>query len=343
MSERQLTYREAINEALCEEMERDETVILLGEDIAGGAQNDNPEMCDSWGGVLGVTKGLLGRFGKERVLDTPITESAIIGAATGAAAAGLRPVPELMFVGFAGVCLDQIVNQAAKFRYMFGGKARVPITIRTTIGAGMGAAAQHSDVLYSIFAHYPGIKSVVPATPADAKGLLKAAIRDDDPVVFFENKVLYDVKGLVPDGEHIVPLGKGRIVRAGTDVTIVAFSRMVDIALKAAETLAAGGISVEVVDPRTISPLDEGLILDSVRKTERLVVVDEDHPRCSMATDIVALVTTKAFDYLDAAPVMVTPPHTPVPFSPPLEKFYVPSEVQIIDAARQMIPGEQYP
>ncbi len=339
MSERQITYREAINEALCEEMQRDETVILLGEDIAGGAQNDDPEMCDSWGGVLGVTKGLLGRFGKDRVLDTPISESAIIGAATGAAAAGLRPVPELMFVSFVGVCLDQVVNQAAKFRYMFGGKARVPITIRTTIGAGMGAAAQHSDILYSIFAHYPGLKCVVPSNPADAKGLLKAAIRDDDPVVFFENKVLYDMKGPVPDGEHLVPLGKGRIAREGTDVTIVAFSRMVNIAIEAAEALTAEGISAEVVDPRTISPLDEDLILESVRKTERLVVVDEDHPRCSMATDIVALVTTKAFDYLDAAPVMVTPPHTPVPFSPPLEKFYMPSEEQIIDAVRQMIPA----
>lgn len=338
MTQRQISYREAINEALREEMERDASVILLGEDVAGGAQNDDPEMCDSWGGVLGVTKGLLGRFGKERVLDTPISESAIIGAATGAAAAGLRPVAELMFVGFIGVCLDQVVNQAAKFRYMFGGKAKVPLTIRTTIGAGMGAAAQHSDTLYSIFAHYPGIKCVVPATPADAKGLLKAAIRDDDPVVFFENKVLYDVKGPIPDGEHIVPIGKGRIVREGTDVTIVALSRMVHVAMKAAETLAADGISVELIDPRSISPLDEDLILESVRKTERLIVVDEDHPRCSMATDIVALVTTKAFDYLDAAPVMVTPPHTPVPFSPPLEKFYVPSEDRIIEAVRRLVP-----
>jgi pyruvate/2-oxoglutarate/acetoin dehydrogenase E1 component len=338
MRQRQISYREAINEALREEMERDPNVILLGEDIAGGAQNTKPEMVDSWGGVLGVTKGLIGRFGRERVLDTPISESAIIGAATGAAAAGLRPVAELMFVGFVGVCLDQIVNQAAKLRYMFGGKAKVPLTIRTTIGAGMGAAAQHSDTLYSIFAHYPGLKCVVPATPADAKGLLKAAIRDDDPVVFFENKVLYDLKGLVPEGEHLIPIGKGRIVREGTDVTIVALSRMVHVALKAADILAAEGINVEIVDPRSISPLDEHLILESVRKTERLIVVDEDHPRCSMATDIVALVTTKAFDYLDAAPIMVTPPHTPVPFSPPLEKFYIPSEDRIIEAVRRAMP-----
>ncbi len=334
MTQRMISYREAINEALCEEMRRDKNVIILGEDIAGGAQNDDPEMCDSWGGVLGVTKGLLGQFGKERVLDTPISESAIIGAATGAALGGLRPVVELMFVGFVGVCLDQVVNQAAKFRYMFGGKANVPLVIRTTIGAGAGAAAQHSDILYSVLAHFPGIKCVVPATPADAKGLLKSAIRDDDPVVFFENKLLYDVKGPVPTGEHLVPIGKGRTVREGTDLTIVALSRMVEVALKAADALAREGISAEVIDPRTISPLDEEVILQSVRKTERVIVIDEDHPRCSMATDIVALISIKAFDYLDAAPVIVSPPHTPVPFSPPLEKYYIPSEEQVIDAAR---------
>ena len=338
MTQREISYGDALNEALHEEMERDDRVIVLGEDIAGGAQNDDPDMYDAWGGIFGITKGLVGRFGKERVLDTPISESAFIGAATGAAIGGLRPVVELMFVGFGGVCLDQIVNQAAKFRYMFGGKSKVPITIRTTIGAGMNAAGQHSDSVYSIFAHYPGIKCVVPATPADAKGLLKAAIRDDDPVIVFENKVLYSAKGLVPDGEHLVPLGKGRTVREGTDVTVVALSRMVDIATKAAETLEGQGISVEIIDPRSISPLDEELILESVRKTERLVVVDEDHPRCSMATDIVALVAAKAFDYLDAAPTMVTAPHTPIPFSPPLESFYIPDEHQIVDAVRRLVP-----
>ena len=195
MPDRTISYREAINEAIVEEMERDKNVILLGEDVAGAPQSDDPAMLDAWGGVLGVTKGLVGRFGKERVLDTPITESAIIGAATGAAATGLRPIAELMFVSFAGVCLDQIVNQAAKLRYMFGGKIKVPLTIRTTIGAGAGAAAQHSDVNYSMFAHYPGLKCVVPSNPADAKGLLKAAIRDDDPVIVFENKMLYDIEG----------------------------------------------------------------------------------------------------------------------------------------------------
>ena len=337
MTQREISYREAINEALVEEMERDDHVILIGEDVAGAPQSDDPDMLDSWGGVLGVTKGLVGRFGKERVLDTPITESAIIGAATGAAATGLRPVAELMFSSFIGVCLDQVANQAAKMRYMFGGKARIPLTIRTTIGAGIGAAAQHSDSNYSLFTHYPGLKCVVPSNPADAKGLLKAAIRDDDPIIFFENKVLYDTKGPVPDGEHVVPLGQGKVVREGSDVTVVAISRMVHVALEAAELLSNEGISLEVIDPRTISPLDETLILESVKKTERFVVVDEDNPRCSMATDIIALVATKAFDHLDAPPAMVTAPHSPVPFSPPLEKHYVPSADQVVSAVRQLL------
>ena len=341
MPERQITYREAVNEAMVQEMERDPNVILLGEDVAGAPGRDDPDMVDAWGGVLGVTKGLVGRFGTDRVLDTPITESAFMGAAIGAAASGMRPVVELMFVSFSGVCLDQIVNQAAKLRYMFGGNAKVPVTIRTTIGAGMGAAAQHSDCLHSVFAHYPGLKCVLPATPADAKGLLAASIRDDDPVIFFENKVLYDTSGPVPEGESVIPLGEAKIVREGDDVTIVALSRMVHVALEAADILAKEGIEAEIVDPRTISPMDEQAILDSVRKTEHLVVVDEDHPRCSIATDITALAATKAFDYLDAPIQMVTPPHTPVPFSPPLEQYYVPDAVQIVEAAMATVPARQ--
>jgi pyruvate dehydrogenase E1 component beta subunit len=337
MAQQHISYRQAINEALVEEMQRDDSIIILGEDIAGAPQSDDPAMLDAWGGVLGVTKGLVGRFGKNRVIDTPISESAIIGSAIGAAATGLRPVAELMFSSFAGVCLDQIANQAAKMRYMFGGKARLPLTIRTTIGAGIGAAAQHSDCNYSMFTHFPGLKCVVPSNPADAKGLLKTAIRDDDPVIFFENKVSYDTKGSVPEGEHLLPLGQGFIAREGTDITVVAFSRMVSVALEAADLLLKEGISVEVVDPRTISPLDEYLILESVKKTEHLVVVDEDNPRCSMATDIIALVTTKAFDHLDAPPAMVTAPHTPVPFSPPLENFYVPSPERIASAVRDLL------
>ena len=333
MAEREITYREAINEALAQEMRRDPTVIVMGEDIAGGAGRPK-EMQDAWGGVLGVTKGLLTEFGPERVLDTPITESGYIGAAIGAAATGLRPVAELMFASFMGVCLDQISNQAAKLRYMFGGKAKVPVTIRTMIGAGYRAAAQHSTTDYSVFTHFPGLKCVAPATPADAKGLLIAAIRDDDPVIFCEHKMLYGAKGPVPEACYAIPLGQAEIKRPGTDVTVVAFSRMVQVALQAAEELSKAGVSVEVLDPRSLSPLDEDAILKSVRKTHRLIVVDEDNPRCSIATDIVALVAQKAFYFLDAPPQMVTPPHTPVPFSPPLEDFYIPSPEKVADAIR---------
>lgn len=336
MSEREISYREAINEALAQEMERDPSVILLGEDIAGAPGRDDPEMLDAWGGVLGVTKGLVHEFGRERVRDTPITESAFVGAGVGAAATGLRPVVELMFVSFMGVCLDQIINQAAKMRYMFGGKAKVPLVIRTMIGGGVRGAAQHSISPYSTFAHFPGLKVVAPATPADAKGLLAASIRDDDPVIFCENLMLYDVEGPVPEGEAIIPLGKVDVRREGTDVTIVAISRMVDVALQAAGELAADGIDVEVIDPRTVAPLDSAAILASIRKTGRLVVVDEDTPRCSVATDIATLAATQAMESLTAAVKLVTPPHTPVPFSPVLEDAYIPTPRRVIDAVREI-------
>ena len=331
---RTLTFREAINEALAQEMERDSKVVLMGEDVAGGAAVPGFEHDDAWGGVLGVTKGLVQRFGRERVLDTPISESAFIGAAVGAAATGLRPVAELMFVDFFGVCMDQIFNQGAKLRYMFGGKAAVPMVIRTMIGAGFRAAGQHSGCHYSVFTHMPGLKCVVPSTPADAKGLLAAAIRDDDPVMFFEHKLLYDIQGEVPPGDYVLELGHADVKRPGDRVTVVAIGRMVHLALEAAETIAGEGVDVEVVDLRTVSPLDEESILSSVRKTRRLVVVDEDNPRCSLATDIVALVATQAFDDLDAPPQTVTAPHTPVPFSPPLEDFYVPTSENILGAIR---------
>jgi acetoin:2,6-dichlorophenolindophenol oxidoreductase subunit beta len=331
---RTLSFREAVNEGLSQEMERDPSVILMGEDVAGGATVSGFEQDDAWGGVFGVTKGLVQKFGRDRVLDTPISESGYIGAAVGAAATGMRPVAELMFVDFFGVCMDQIFNQGAKLRYMFGGKATVPMVIRTMIGAGFRAAGQHSGCHYSVFTHMPGLKTVVPSTPADAKGLLAAAIRDDDPVIFFEHKLLYDVQGEVPPGEHVVPLGKADVKREGDRVTVVAIGRMVSMALEAAETLASEGVSVEVVDPRTLSPLDEDTILSSVRKTRRLVVVDEDNPRCSMATDLVALATTQAFDDLDAPPQMVTSPHTPVPFAAVMEDFYIPSAARIAEAVR---------
>ncbi|MBE3559262.1 MAG: alpha-ketoacid dehydrogenase subunit beta [Ktedonobacteraceae bacterium] len=334
---RQLTYAQAINEALRLEMRRDPRVVLLGEDVAGGAGVTNFDSEDAWGGVLGVTKGLVQEFGRERVLDTPITEAGFIGAAVGAAATGLRPVAELMFVDFFGVCWDMIFDQGAKLRYMFGGKASCPLVIRTMIGAGMGAAGQHSGCHYSVFTHMPGIKTVVPSTPADAKGLLTAAIRDDDLVVFFENKILYSMSGEVPEGEYVIPLGKADIKRTGNDVTIVAISRMVHQALAAAEMLQADGVSAEVIDPRTLSPLDEETILQSVAKTHRLVIVDEDNPRCSAATDIAALVADKGFTDLDAPIKTVTPPHTPVPFSPPLEQFYIPSPERIVAAVQEQL------
>ena len=334
---RQMTYKDAVNEALRIAMREDPRVILLGEDIAGGAMIDHLADEDAWGGPMGVTKGILQEFGRDRVLDTPITEAGFIGAAVGAAATGLRPVAELMFVDFFGCCMDQIFDQGAKLRYMFGGKASCPVVIRTQIGAGASAAGQHSGCHYSVFTHMPGIKCVVPSTPADAKGLLLSAIRDDDLVMFFENKILYGTKGDVPEGDEGIPLGKADIKRPGDDVTIVAISRMVQQSLAAAEALAAEGIEVEVIDPRTLSPLDEETILDSVAKTHRLVIVDEDNPRCSAATDIAALVADKGFDTLDAPIKRVTAPHTPVPFSHPLERFYVPGPEGIADAVREIV------
>lgn len=334
-----MTIRQALNEALDEEMERDESIFILGEDIAGGAQNTEPEMYDAWGGPFGVTRGLVGKFGKARVRDTPITEGAIIGCAAGAAASGMRPVVELMFIDFLGFCLDQIMNQASRMRYMFGGRAKVPMVIRTTVGGGFRAAAQHSHSCYSLLVHLPGLKLVTPATPADAKGMLKSALRQDDPIVFVEHKGLYEIKGPVPQGEHLVPLNQGAIAREGTDVTVVAISKMRYVALEAAEKLADEDVSVEVVDPRSLSPLDEELILNSVRKTGHLVVVDEDNPRCSIATDIVAMVTQKAFENLHAAPQMLTPPHTPVPFSPALEDFYLPNPDKLVSVIKRCVPA----
>ena len=330
---RKITYMQAINEALDQEMERDETVVVFGEDNAGGA--GSPGEDDAWGGVMGVTKGLYGKY-PGRVLDTPISESAFIGAAAGAACSGLRPVAELMFVDFFGVCMDQIYNQAAKFRYMFGGKARTPMVIRTMYGAGIRAASQHSQCLYPIFTHIPGLKVVVPSNPYDAKGLLIASIRDDDPVIYFENKVLYSVEGEVPEAPYTIPLGEAEYVRDGEDVTIVAIGRMVSMAEQAAEALADEGIECEIVDPRTTSPLDAETIYESVENTGRLVVVDEANPRCSLAADIAARVAENCFEDLKAAPKMVTAPHTPPPFSPTLEDLYVPDPEQVAAAVREV-------
>jgi len=334
---RKISYKDAVNEALAQEMERDSSVIVMGEDNVGG--HGSPGTMDAWGGVLGVTKGLYGKFG-DRIMDTPISESAFVGAAVGAAACGMRPVAELMFVDFMGVCFDQLLNQAAKFRYMFGGKAETPVVIRTMYGGGFQAAAQHSQCLYSLFAHIPGLKVVLPSTPYDVKGLLIQAIRDNDPVIFFEHKALYGMKGEVPEEPYVIPFGKANIVREGNDITIVALGRMVHMATQAAAALAKDGIEAEVIDPRTISPLDEATILKSVEKTGKLVVVDESHQRCSMAADISAVVAQEAFSALTAPIKLVTAPHVPPPFSGALEKLYIPDAAKIEAAARSILPAK---
>ena len=332
----QLSMRDAINQALHQEMERDPRVIVLGEDVSGGAGGTSGER-EAAGGIFGVTKGLLPRFGDQRVLDTPISESAIIGAAAGAALAGLRPVAELMFADFVGVCLDQIYNQIAKFRYMFGGRTTCPVVIRTAMGAGMNMGAQHSQTIYALLTSVPGLKIVVPSNAADAKGLLIQAIRDDDPVVFFEHKALYPRKGEVPAEAYTIPFGEANLVREGEDATVVAFARMVPFAEKALDALAQEGIMCDLIDPRTTSPLDEETILESVENTGRLVIVDESPPRCSLATDIAALVASRAFKALKAPIEMVTPPHTPVPFAPALERAYVPGPPKIEAAIRRVL------
>ena len=316
------TYLQALNEALAQEMERDPNVFILGEDVG------------RFGGCFGVTQGLFDRFGEERVMDTPITESVIVGAAAGAAASGLRPVAELMFVDFIGVALDQLFNQAVKMRYMFGGKAKVPMVLRMPQGAGIGAAAQHSQSLEAWFMHIPGLKVAIPSSPADAKGMLVSAIRDDNPVVFLEHKLLYGVEGEVPEESYTVEFGKADIKREGKDVTVVATSKMVYSALEAAETLAGDGISVEVVDPRSLLPLDTETILNSVRKTHALVIAHEAVGFAGPGAEIAAQVAEKAFDYLDAPITRVAAPFCPVPFSPPLEQAFIPGADQIVKAVR---------
>jgi len=335
MAGRKLSTGQAINEALQIAMQSDPDVIVLGEDVAGGGRRDGEDV-DEMGGVLGTTKGLVKAFGPERVRDTPISEMALIGAAVGAAATGLRPVAELMFIDFLGVCLDPLLNQAAKLRYMFGGKARVPLTVRTVTGAGMQAAAQHSQSLYWMTAGIPGLKTVIPSNPADAKGLLLAAIRDDDPVIFCEPKGILNLVDEVPEGDYEVPLGRAKIVRAGSDLSLVGMGATVRIALAAAEQLAKQGVEAEVLDLRSLAPLDEEAILATLEKTGHLVVIDESTPRCSIASDVAALCVDRGFDFLNAPVKRVTAPHAPVPFSHPLEQAYMPSVPRVLEAVREL-------
>ncbi len=334
---REIQYRQAINEALRQEMERDEDVIIMGEEIAGGAGREHLGIVDAWGGPFRTTVGLIQQFGNQRVLDTPLSEAAFIGAAIGAASTGMRTVAELMFVDFIGVCMDQLINNAAKMRYMFGGQVKVPFTMLTRIGAGFGSAAQHSESYYSIFSHMPGLKGVVPSDAYTAKGLLVAAIRDDDPVIFFEHKGLYGETGPVPEELYELPLGKARTVRPGKDITLVGISKMTWICTAAAEELAKSGIDAEVIDLLSISPIDYDHVIDSVRRTHRLVVVDEDTPICSMASEICSRVAEEAFDYLDAPPSRVTAPHTPVPYSRALEANYMPNEARVISTVTALL------
>jgi pyruvate dehydrogenase E1 component beta subunit len=325
----------AIGEAIRIAMETDPDVILLGEDVAGGGTR--PEGTEEAGGILGATRGLAQRFGAERVLDTPISEMALVGTAVGAAATGLRPIVELMFIDFIGCCLDPLLNQAAKFRYMFGGKARIPLTVRTVTGAGMQAAAQHSQSLYWITAGIPGLRTVIPSNARDAKGLLLAAIRCDDPVVFCEPKGILFLSSDVPEGDYELPLDRAAVVREGRDVSLVAMGATVNTALQAAAQLEAEGVSAEVLDLRSLQPLDEEAILATLGKTGRLVVVDEATPRCGIASDVAALCVDKGFDLLNAPVKRVTAPFCPVPFARELEQEYLPSPARVVEAVRELL------
>lgn len=322
---REITYREALREGLREEMKRDETVFLLGEDIA------------EFGGTYKVTQGLLEEFGPARVRNTPISEAAIVGAALGAALLGMRPVAEIMYIDFSTIAIDQIANQIAKVRYMFGGKARASLVIRTQGGAGRSSAAQHAQSLEAWYSHIPGLKVVMPSTPYDVKGLIKSSIRDDNPILFIEHKLLYNEKGPVPEEEYLIPIGKADIKREGKDVTIVATSRMVLRALKAAQALTEDGVEAEVVDPRTLVPLDEETILQSIKKTGRLLIVHEASKRCGFGAEIAALASEKAFYDLDAPIKRVAAANTPVPFAPKMESFVIPDERAIIKGVRELL------
>jgi pyruvate/2-oxoglutarate/acetoin dehydrogenase E1 component len=334
-----ITYREAINQAMAQEMRRDPLVVVMGEDVAGGSGGSAGGE-EAAGGVMGVTQGLATEFGRERVIDTPITESAIMGMGAGAALTGLRPIAELMFADFIGVCFDQIYNQAAKFRYMFGGKAVTPLTIKTLIGAGMGAGPQHSQAIYPWLSSVPGLKVVTPSNPYDAKGLMIQAIRDDDPVIFCEHKSLLAMEGEVPEESYTIDFGKAAKTREGSDLTIVSMSWMVNFCNEAADQLAGEDFSVEVIDLRTTSPIDYETVYESVRKTGRLLVVDEATPICSMASEISSAVAENVFKSLDAPIRKVTAPHTPVPAAPMLEALYIPDTAKIAAAARETLEYE---
>ena len=322
---RELTYAQALNEALKQCMQEDERVILLGEDVG------------VYGGIFQVSAGLLGEFGPDRIIDTPISEAGFVGACVGAALTGMRPVAEIMFIDFTTCAMDMIINQMAKMHYMFGGRGQVPMVLRTNIGAGRGTGAQHSQSFHAFFAHTPGLVVATPSTPHDAKGLLIEAIKNENPVAFIEHKKLYIEKGDVPEEMYRIPFGKADVKRRGKDLTIVATHAMVLRALNVANELAKEGIDIEVVDPRTIVPLDKEAILESVKKTGRLLVADEGPKTCGVAGEIAAIVAEEGLFYLKAPVARVCSPDTPVPFSPPLEKAYIPDEKNLLPAVRRLM------
>jgi pyruvate/2-oxoglutarate/acetoin dehydrogenase E1 component len=321
---RELTLGEAVREALAEEMRRDKRVFVMGEDVAEA------------GTAFKVLTGLVQEFGPERVLDTPISEAGFTGIGVGAAMTGMRPVVDIMFGDFAGLIMDQMVNQAAKIHYMSGGKWRVPMVLRTTLGATRRSGSQHSQSLHAWFCHIPGLKVVLPSTPYDAKGLMKSAIRDENPVVFYEDKMMYRLKGPVPEGDYTIPLGMADVKREGDDITIIATSSMVQVALGAAALLEEAGISAEVVDPRTLWPLDEKTLINSAKKTSRVIVMDEGYGRYGVMAELAATIQENAFFDLEAPVKRIGAMHVPIPFSPPLEDATVPTEKSVAEAARAM-------
>jgi pyruvate dehydrogenase E1 component beta subunit len=321
---REITFAQAIREALAEEMRRDPNVFILGEDVAEA------------GTPFKVLSGLVEEFGKDRVIDTPISEAGITGLALGAAMTGLRPIVDIMFGDFITLTMDQMVNQAAKVHYMSGGKWKAPMVMRTTLGATRRSAAQHSQSLHTWFSHIPGLKVVIPSTPYDAKGLLKTAIRDDNPVAFFEDKMMYRMKGIVPEGDYTIPFGVADIKRIGSDVTLVATSSMVQVALEAAKMLEAIGLQAEVIDPRTTTPLDEQTLIESAKKTSRAIVIDEGYQRYGVTAEIASVIADGAFYYLDAPVKRIGAMDVPIPFSPPLEDATVPNEKMVFEMAKTL-------
>ena len=345
----EMRYRDAFNQTLRNELSRDPSVFIMGEDIAGGAgrfEKDGEvsyeakkgyKPLDAWGGPFAATKGLIQDFGPERIKDTPISEAGVLGAAIGAALTGTRPVVDLMYFDFVTVAFDQLLSNAAKSRYMFGGQTKVPLTMFARSGAGTGHAAQHSESFYSMLVHIPGLKVVVPSDPYSVKGLLAASIRDDDPVFLVNDKKLINLSGFVPDDDFVLELGKGRYLRQGSDVTLIGMSYTSEVCRKSAETLEKSGINCEVVDLLSLSPLDEDIILESVSKTNKVVIVDEDTPMCSMASEISSIIADKGFDFLDAPIKKVNSPHTPVPYNRDLEFLFMPSEKRVIEAVKEIV------